>query len=493
MVGPRARRARPLVPLSLSAPEETRLDATRGGRDSAAATHVEGETATASAMGRGTFAALMRRLAGAAPWIALGALVVTTGLAYVVKAACLEGETYRRMAEILGGSGFWDYTRYCYSDVHVLWFWRGFDVDAVPYAPLPADYATDRTFEYPPGIAFPAWLIARATSTRAAFFNVHALTFMAAAFATLWALARVLRLLGRSQWRLLGFALSPGLVLVGMQNWDLWPVSLAAVGLMAASRERPNWAGFCFGLGAATKWWPGLLVVTLLAGPWAPRPKISRFLTRLRVRAAPLLVSLMAWALVQLPAMLVSLRGWGDAILFHLRRPANLDSTGAAVAALGAWLKPGAFWEEPFAVVTTAVSLSVLVVGVLYVWARLSRGDLNPADGALALVGLFLLTGKVFSPQFVLWLLPVAVLARVSWWPMAAVEVSNAAVWLLYGPWFAHQSDPAFSPLVSAFQAASLVRTLAVAWLVLAALRLREPGATLPLSELQARPVGLSA
>lgn len=187
----------------------------------------------------------MHRLVGAAPWVALGVLVITLSLAYAGKAACLGGAT-----------GFWRTTRYCYSDVHVLWFWRGFDVDAVPYAPLPPDYPSDRTFEYPPGLAFPAWLIALVTSSPAAFFTVHALTFVAAALATLWALARALRSLGRSRWRLLGFALSPGLVLFGMQNWDLWPVSLAAMGLAAASRGRPRWAGFWLGLGAATKWWP---------------------------------------------------------------------------------------------------------------------------------------------------------------------------------------------------------------------------------------------
>ncbi|MFN2555898.1 MAG: glycosyltransferase 87 family protein [Nitriliruptorales bacterium] len=446
---------------------------TGGARDRGAGTTTSGETSATTAVGQSAIVALMRRLPGAVPWFALGALVITLTLSYLVKAVCLEGEVYDRLAAILGGQGFWDNTRYCYSDVHVLWFWRGFDVDAVPYAPLPADYATDRTFEYPPGIAFPAWLIARVTSSRAAFFNVHALTFAVAAFVTLLALAHVLRVAGRSQRRLLGYALSPGLVLLGMQNWDLWPVALAAAGLMAASRGRSKWAGFCFGLGAATKWWPGLLVVTLLAGPWAPKAETGGSLTRIRVRAEPLLVCLMAWALVQLPAVLVSFRGWADAILFHLGRPANLDSTGAAVAALGSWLKPAAFWEGPFAVVTTVVSLSVLVVGVLYVVSRLSRGRLDPADGSLALVGLFLLTGKVFSPQFVLWLLPVAVVAGVSWWPMAAVEVSNAVVWLLYGPWFAHQGNPAFAPLVSAFQGASVVRTVAVAWLVLAALRWR--------------------
>lgn len=402
----------------------------------------------------------LRRFSGAAPWIALAALAITLALAYAIKAVCLGGE-----------SGFWGETRYCYSDVRILWGFRGFDIDAVPYAPLPADYGSDRTFEYPPGLAFPAWLVAAVTSSSAAFFNLHALTFVGSAFATLWALHYALRALGRSQWRLLGFALSPGLVLFGMQNWDLWPVALSAVGLAAASRGRSRWAGFWFGLGAATKWWPGMLVVTLLAGPWAPRVEPGGPLARLRVRAEPMLIALVAWAVIQLPAVLVSARGWAAAIFFHLRRPANLDSTGAAVAALGDWLKPGAFWGGSFASVVTVVSLCVLVAGLLFVVSRLARGLLDPGDASLAVVALFLLTGKVFSPQFVLWLLPVAVVARVSWRPVLAVELTNAAVWLLYGPWVAHQSDPGFSWLLSAAQAVSVLRSVAVTWLVVVALR----------------------
>ncbi|MDP8961955.1 MAG: glycosyltransferase 87 family protein [Actinomycetota bacterium] len=440
---------------------------------------MKGHTPRDDAVGRPPLARV-RRLPSAAPWLALGALVVTLTLAYAIKAVCVGGQP-----------AFWGDTRYChsdawllrsfrYSDVSILWSLRGFDVDAVPYAPPPGDYPTDYTFEYPPGLTFPAWLIALVTSSRAAFFNVHALTFAIAALATTAALTNALRALGRSPWRLLGFALSPGLVLFAMHNWDVWAVALTALGLAAASRGRPKWAGFWFGLGAATKWWPGLLVVTLLAGPWAPRDETGHPLRRLRTRAQPLLVAAAVWVTVQLPAMLIGVRGWAGATLFHLRRPPNPDSTGAVVAAVGSWLLPGPFWEETFTVFTTVVSLGVLMGGVLLVVSRLARHRLDPGDAALALVGLFLLTGKVFSPQFVLWLLPVAVLARVTWWPMAAVELTNAAVWLLYyAPWVVHQSDG--SPLLTADQAASVPRSFAVAWLVLAALRYgAQPGHSRP-------------
>lgn len=76
----------------------------------------------------------------------------------------------------------------------------------------------------------------------------------------------------------------------------------------------------------------------------------------------------------------------------------------------------------------------------------------------------------MFSPQFIVWLLPVAVVSRVGWTPVLAVEATNAAVWLLYGPWMAHHQDAAFSGFLVAAQAMSVVRAAAVAWLVVAAL-----------------------
>lgn len=395
------------------------------------------------------------RLARAAPWVALGCLVVTLWLAYWGKAVCIDGET-----------GFWAQTRYCYSDVRVLWSFRGFDVDALPYLPPPPGYPEAYVTEYPPLLAFPAAVIALLTETRRAFFVAHAATFAVAAFATLVLLVWSLRRRGQPPWRLLGFALSPALVLFGMLNWDLWAVALAAAGLHAAVRGRTTAAAVWFGLGAATKWWPGLLAVTLVAGPWRRSARSGG--RRLDLR--PLGTTVGVWALAQLPAIVVSPAGWWASIRFHLGRLPNYDSLASAITAAGEWVAPGRFWGDPFAALYTVVSLVILAAGVVYVGWRLREGTLDPADGCLALVALFLLTSKVFSPQFVLWLLPVAVLARTSWTPVLAVEAANAAVWLVFGPWMAHLGDPAFSGFLRAAQALTVVRAGALAWLLVAAL-----------------------
>ncbi len=408
--------------------------------------------------------------------VTLAALLATLALAWVGKAVCVDGQ-----------EGFWALTSYCYSDVHVLWSHRGYDVEALPYREPPPDYPVEYTTEYPPGLAFPAWAISRVTGSRSGFFHLTALTFALAALVTLERLDRaLLELRGEgwsaSRWRLLGFALSPGLVLFGMQNWDLWVLLPVAIGLAAAARGRGLRAAVWFGIGAAVKWWPALLVVVLLAGPWRPAaPAGTRRVDRLADVAGldlrPALAGAAAWAVAQLPAIAVSPSGWWEAAAFHLRRPPNWDSTAMAVREVGMRLLPGAFWGDAYFDLWTFVSLVGLAVGLVVITARLRDGRLHPAEAALAVVVVFLLVGKVFSPQFVLWLLPLAVLARVSWTPVLAVEASNAGVWLLYAPWLARwHEDEAYQGFLFAGQGLSVVRTLTLVWLLTATLTVTRRG-----------------
>jgi uncharacterized membrane protein len=404
----------------------------------------------------------------AAPWVVAGALCLTLVLAWAGKAVCIDGET-----------GFWAVTRYCYSDVIVLWSQRGFDVGAVPYAGPPDGYPVAYTLEYPPGLVFPAWGLSLATASRAAFFHVHALTFAVAAALALRYLDRALegtRGPGwrRSRWRLLGLALSPGLVLFGMQNWDMWVVLPVAVGLAAAAGGRSVRAAAWFGLAAAIKWWPALLVVTLLAGPWSrdADTEVPDRLRRWGLDLRPALVGGGVWAALQLPAIAISPAGWWQAIAFHLERSPNWDSTAMALARFGSWIAPGDLWGQPFTRLWTVVSLVLLLAGTGYILRRLRAGTLRPEDAALALLVLFLVVGKVFSPQFVVWLVPLAVVSRVGWTPVLAVEAANAAVWLLYGPWMGlWREGEEYWGFLYAAQGMSVVRSLALIWLIAAALR----------------------
>lgn len=405
--------------------------------------------------------------------VATTVMVAALAISYAGKAVCLDGEL-----------GFWADTRYCYSDVNVLWSHRGFDVDALPYDGVPQAYGGDRdyTFEYPPGLAFGAHGIALATSTRAGFFNLTALTLAAAALLTLRigrrAWERDLSTGERPAWashplRVLGVAASPSLLLFAFHNWDLWATLPAVAGMALAARGRWRPAAVAFAVGAAFKWWPALLVVTLLAGPWAPDG--DRRLTEpgaLMARARPALLAAATWAALQVPALLVSPGGWWAAHRFHLERDANWDSATKGLELFGNWLAPSTFWDTGFRTLTSWGGLAVLLLLLGYVVWRLDEGTLAPHDAALVVVAGFLVTGRVFSPQFLVWVVPIAWLARISWLPILTLEFVNAIVWLFTGPFLGGMGWG----FLYAAQVMAVARSGVLVWIIVTLTLRREGG-----------------
>ena len=67
-------------------------------------------------------------------------------------------------------------------------------------------------------------------------------------------------------------AVAPGLLLHARTNWDLVAAALAGLGLLAWARRRPVLAGVLLGLATATKLYPVLFLVPLLALCWRAGP-----------------------------------------------------------------------------------------------------------------------------------------------------------------------------------------------------------------------------
>ncbi|MBA2575041.1 MAG: DUF2029 domain-containing protein [Euzebyaceae bacterium] len=187
---------------------------------------------------------------------------------------------------------------------------------------------------------------------------------------------------------------SPSLLVLGAQNWNLWTLAPVAAGLAAAARGRTARAGAWFGLAAGIKWWPALLVIPLIVGRWADQPAGPAGLRRRR-RTAPAVAAAGTWALVQLPALAVSPANQWRSISFHLGREPNRG--GHVAAALGLLRQAGVELSSDPGPVLDAVSLAVLVLGAAVVVRRLSRRLVDPVDAMLALVALFLVTSKIFS------------------------------------------------------------------------------------------------
>ncbi|HEX2027255.1 MAG TPA: glycosyltransferase 87 family protein [Nitriliruptorales bacterium] len=387
-------------------------------------------------------------------------LLLVVGLATAIKLPCA-GD---RGGHGGGIGGFLRERSWCYSDVAALYDDRGFDQDVLPYDLLDGrdghafvDRGRAQPFEYPPGIAVGGWLVALVTASERGFLIVTAGTLAAAAVITLWQLAVAARSLGVARQRLLLFAASPTLLALGVQNWDLWAVAPAVAGVAAAARQRPLPAAGWLGIAAAVKWWPALLVPVVLVGPWAPRP--AR-----RWGAGAVFAG--TWIAAQIPALLVAPSGWWASIVFHLEREPNRASPLGVLQHVGEAVAPSPVWSEVVVPAGALAGAGVLLGVVVTVARRLGRGTLGPADAAFVLVGTFLVVNKVVSVQFVLWLLPLAVLAHVPWWAVVAVDGANAAVWLLWAPVGDDLSGQFWTSL-----ALAVARSGLLAWTLVAALR----------------------
>ncbi len=345
------------------------------------------------------------------------------------------------------------YGAMCYSDIPYLYSGRGFAAGYAPYADTDGRYPA---MEYPVVIGYFAYGAAKLTQAFGAppdlasraglsesqiyaqpgvaqeagrYFQVTAVLLAPFGLLAAWFLSRVQR---RRPWDAMLFAASPTLVLAGLINWDLIAVAAVSGALWAWSRGRPLLSGVLIGLGTATKLYPLFLLGALLV-VCLRRRRMSAFATAALAAAG-------AWLVVNLPAVLYGFAQWKVFWTFNDDRGADLGSVwlvwqqaGHSVTSGQVNLVSGLFFS--------AVCLAVLVLGL-----RARRTPRIPQLAFLVVVG-FLLVNKVYSPQYVLWLLPLVVLARPRWrdvliWTAAEVFYYGL-VWLYLGGWTASATSGA--------------------------------------------------
>lgn len=253
------------------------------------------------------------------------------------------------------------------------------------------------------------------------YFDITAFWLTAAWLTTVWALVLLCR---RRTWDAALAALSPLVFVHAFTNFDAIATALGTAGLLAWSRRRPGWAGALIGLGGAAKLYPlfflgPLLVLCVRAGR-----------TRQGLRA--LLAAAGSWAVVNLPILLLYPAGWREFFRLNNSRPADPDSLYNALSHFTGWAGfDGPLAADQSPVVLNAVSLGLFAVAcALIAWLALAAST-RPrlAQLCFLVVAVFLLTNKVWSPQYSLWLVPLAVLAIPRWRLLLSWMLVDALVW----------------------------------------------------------------
>ncbi|MCV2491867.1 glycosyltransferase 87 family protein [Geodermatophilus sp. YIM 151500] len=346
---------------------------------------------------------------------------VVLALAWLKQAPCAAGDW----------SGSRQYTHFCYSDAVPLFGLYGLDQGALPYL--------DVRVEYPVltgGLMAVAVALSRAYDGAAEAIGVlpdlpavqsyTAVTCLLLSVCALLVTRATLGLTGRRPWDTALVALSPLLFVHAFTNWDLLAVALTTFGMLAWARSRPVVAGALFGLAIAAKFYPLLLLGVLFA--------LCLRAGRLRQWAVTVGTATLAWAAVNVPVALAAPEEWAWFFVFSRERRANPESIwNMLLQASGGQLFDGPLAEgEVPSVLNTVVAVVMLALAAGVAGLALAA-PLRPRLPQLAFLLLagFLLFNKVWSPQFSLWLLPLAVLARPRWRSLLLWQATEVLVWML--------------------------------------------------------------
>jgi len=347
-----------------------------------------------------------------------------------------------------------------YTDILPLYHAEGLDRGLVPYVQAPN--------EYPVLTGLFMWTMSLPGGGRHGFFLTSAAVLAILGLLTTWLLHREV---GN---RALFFAAAPALLLYGFLNWDLLVVFLATAATIAFLKRRDGTAGVLLGLGAAAKVYPALLVI-----PFA----LQRLGEGRRDRAARLaLLAAGVWIVVNLPFALVSWQRWSFFFKVSSTRIAEWDTVWA-VGCIASTGRRGCL-SVPL---MNAASVLLMAAAAVWVWrAKTARDPSFPRwTFGLPLVVIFLLTNKVYSPQYSLWLIPWFALVLPDLRLFLAFGLADIAEFACRFLWISRFLNHTEGLPVWPMEVAVVVRAAVLVWILLAYVR---TGSELTLVAASAKP-----
>ncbi|MFI5495480.1 glycosyltransferase family 87 protein [Actinoplanes sp. NPDC051859] len=391
--------------------------------------------------------------------IILALLCFTLAASWVQKSPCQDGNWQENV----------QYTRFCYTDVLALYYAEGLNEGKVPYRDHPVEYPVVTGY-FMGALGLPVHALGERypeINQGTWFYNANALVLSILAVA---AVAVLLALRRRRPWDAAIFALSPALFVTATVNWDLLAIALAMFGVFAWARSKPLVAGLLLGLGGAAKLWP-----LFILGPLFVLALRSQ---RIRTFLLALGGAVFAWIATNLPVAILYRESWNRFFELNDTRPIDWGTLWYIGRYLdGKWNTGGG--QGPFqwlsdnvpALNNLTYGLTILACAAIGLLCLLAPRRPRLAQLAFLVVAAFLIFSKVWSQQYVLWLLPLIVLARPRWGAIIAWTVAEIGYFTAF---YAELLGAGGKPVIpeGTFVLASTLRLLTV--MILCALVIRE-------------------
>ncbi len=299
------------------------------------------------------------------------------------------------------------YIHACYSDLPALYEARGLNSNQWPYA------SADNSVEYPVLTGVVMYLTSFAAKSPASYFNINIFFLILLFLATVVMVRKI-----RPEFAYL-VPVAPAMIASLFINWDLWAIAAMMLAIYWFDRKQYLYSALLLGVSISTKFLPVFLLIPILFIFWR-EGKIKEAIKYIAISFA-------TWLAINLPFAITTPEGWWRFYKLNLERGPDWGSIWLALQQLGINMT-NLNWLSILLLLIALTTIAVLLFELQYTPTL--------ASVSFFVLASVMLASKVYSPQYVLWLTPLAAIALThkkdlhAFWVWQSTEIIyHIAIW----------------------------------------------------------------
>ena len=299
------------------------------------------------------------------------------------------------------------YVHACYSDLPALFEARGLSTNQWPFA------SDDNSVEYPVITAMVMYVTSFAANSPVGYFNINIFFLILLFIATVLIVRKI-----RPEFAYL-VPVAPAMIASLFINWDLWAIATMMLAIYWFDRKQFLYSALLLGVSISTKFLPIFLLIPIVFIFWREN--------KIKEAVKYVAITFGIWLAINLPFAVTTPTGWWRFYKLNLDRGPDWGSLWLALQQLGI-----NFTNLNY------LSILLLLIAITTIAILLFEIKYTPSLASVAffVIASVMLASKVYSPQYVLWLTPLAVIALTNkkdlhaFWLWQATElIYHIAIW----------------------------------------------------------------
>jgi uncharacterized membrane protein len=299
------------------------------------------------------------------------------------------------------------YIHACYSDLPSLFGERGMVDNKWPYA------SDSNSVEYPVLTGLVMYATSFVAHSPISYFNFNAFLLALLFIGLVFIVYRI-----KPEFTYL-LPLAPAMIASLYINWDLWAIATMMLAIYWFDRRAYLYSSIALAVSISTKFLPIFLILPIIFILWRS--------DQIREMVKYAATTLAIWLAINLPFALTTPTGWWRFYKLNLSREADWGSLWLAFSQLGLGLANLNY----LAILLLLIGLTSFVIFLFEV-----KSTPTLASVAFIVLAIVMIVSKVYSPQYVLWLTPLAVIALTNkedlhafWIWQIAETLYHVAIW----------------------------------------------------------------